>query len=113
PANRSVPHTARHATLLIATLRTPNFSAPARNAPLDPEYERQVKSSYAEFRRQARESRVGFVVERNDRSALEVSPEERQRAYESRWGRGGLGFNATFADLLTSKEANDTAAEFF
>ena len=42
-----------------------------------------------------------------------MSPEERQRAYESRWSRGGLGFNATFADLLTSKEANDTAAEFF
>src|SRR5207244_12858542 len=52
-------------------------------------------------------------VERNDQSALEVSSEERQRAYESRWGRGGLGFNATFADLLTSKEANDTAAECF
>src|SRR5216683_966591 len=46
-------------------------------------------------------------------AALEVSAEERERAYESRWSRGGLGFNATFADLLTSKDANDTAAEFF
>src|SRR5437660_11135047 len=112
-AIQSIPLIARQAAHLFVFQRTPNFSVPARNAPLDPEYERQVKSSYAEFRRQARESRVGFVVERNDRSALEVSPEERQRAYESRWSRGGLGFNATFADLLTSKEANDTAAEFF
>ncbi len=112
-AIQSIPLIARQAAHLFVFQRTPNFSVPARNAPLDPEYERQVKSSYAEFRRQARESRVGFVVERNDRSALEVSPEERQLAYESRWGRGGLGFNATFADLLTSKEANDTAAEFF
>src|SRR5438128_6190217 len=112
-AIQSIPLIARQAAHLFVFQRTPHFSVPARNAPLDPEYERQVKSSYAEFRRQARESRVGFVVERNDLSALEVSSEERQRAYESRWSRGGLGFNATFADLLTSKEANDTAAEFF
>jgi cation diffusion facilitator CzcD-associated flavoprotein CzcO len=30
-----------------------------------------------------------------------------------RWQRGGLGFGAAFADLLTRKDANDTAAEFF
>src|SRR5262249_16989146 len=62
---------------------------------------------------QARESRVGFVMERNDASALEVSPEERTREYEARWKRGGLGFSSTFNDILISKAANDTAAEFF
>jgi len=82
-AIQSIPLIARQAAHLFVFQRTPNFSIPARNAPLDPEYELRVKSSYAEFRRQARESRVGFVVERNDQSALEVSPEERQRAFES------------------------------
>src|SRR6266705_2436688 len=67
-AIQSIPLIARQAAHLFVFQRTPNFSVPARNAPLDPEYERQVKSSYAEVRRQARESRVGFVVERNDRS---------------------------------------------
>jgi cyclohexanone monooxygenase len=85
---------------------------PAHNAPLAPELERRVKASYAEFRRQARESRIGFVVERSEASALAVTPEERQREYEKRWRRGGLGFTATYVDLLTSPEANDTAAEF-
>ena len=47
-----------------------------------------------------------------DKSALEVTPEERQREYEARWQRGGLGFTAAFTDLLVNKEANDTAAEF-
>jgi cyclohexanone monooxygenase len=112
-AIQSIPIIARQAAHLFVFQRTPNFSIPARNAPLDPEYERRVKASYAEFRRQARESRVGFVTERNDQSALAVSPEERQRAYEVRWSRGGLGFNATFADLLIDQAANDTAAEFF
>jgi len=112
-AIQSIPLIARQAAHLFVFQRTPNFSVPARNAPLDPEYERRWKANYAEHRRQARESRVGFVVERNDLSALEVSAEERLREYESRWSRGGLGFNATFADLLTSKDANDTAADFF
>ena len=112
-AIQSIPIIASQAAHLHVFQRTPNFSIPARNAPLDPEYERSVKSNYADFRRQARGSRVGFVVERNDQSALEVPPEVREREYETRWKRGGLGFNATFADLLISKEANDTAAEFF
>ena len=112
-AIQSIPLIASQAAHLFVFQRTPNFSIPARNAPLDPAYERRWKANYAEHRRQARESRVGFVVERNDLSALEVSAEERLREYEGRWSRGGLGFNATFVDLLTSKDANDTAAEFF
>ena len=98
---------------MLVFQRTPNFTMPAHNAPLDPEHERRVKENYAEFRRLARESRVGFVVERNDASALAVSPEERQREYEKRWSRGGLGFALAFSDLLTDEAANETAAAFF
>ncbi len=112
-AIQSIPIIAAQAAHLYVFQRTPNFSIPARNAPLDPEYERRVKANYADFRRQARESRVGFVVERSDDSALAVSPDVRKREYEKRWLRGGLGFSATYADLLTDKAANDTAAEFF
>jgi cyclohexanone monooxygenase len=112
-AIQSIPIIARQAAHLFVFQRTPNYSMPAHNTPLDPEFERRVKASYAEFRRQARESRVGFVVERSGDSALAVAAEERRREYEKRWSRGGLGFSAAYADLLTSQEANDTAAEFF
>jgi cation diffusion facilitator CzcD-associated flavoprotein CzcO len=112
-AIQSIPIIARQAAHLFVFQRTPNFSVPARNAALDPEYERRVKSTYAEFRRQARESRIGFVVDRNEQSALAVSPDEREREYETRWHRGGLGFTAAFMDLLIDERANDTAAEFF
>jgi cyclohexanone monooxygenase len=80
---------------------------------MDPEYQRRWKERYAEHRRQARESRIGFVVERNEASALAVTAEEREREYETRWNRGGLGFSATFVDLLTCQEANATAAAYF
>ncbi len=110
---QSIPVIADQAGSLVVFQRTPNYSVPAHNAPLDPEHERRVKADYAAFRQQARESRVGYVVPVNHSSALAVSAEERQREYQKRWDRGGLGFGATFNDLLTSKEANDTAAAFF
>ena len=112
-AIQSIPIIAKQAQHLFVFQRTPNYSVPAHNAPLDAEYERRVKASYPDFRRQARESRVGFVVERSEESALAVSAEARTREYEKRWTRGGLGFSATYADLLTDQAANDTAAAFF
>ena len=112
-AIQSIPIIARQAARLHVFQRTPNFSVPARNAPLDADFERSVKSSYPEYRREARLTRIGFVVDRREESALAVPPEERQREYEARWSRGGLGFTAIFEDLLTNKDANDTAAEFF
>jgi cyclohexanone monooxygenase len=53
------------------------------------------------------------VLDRAGDSALAVTPEERLAEYERRWARGGLGFAFSYADLLISQEANDTAAEFF
>jgi cyclohexanone monooxygenase len=112
-AIQSIPIIARQAKSLVVFQRTPNFSVPARNAPLHPDFERRVKANYTEYRQQARESRIGFVVASNDKSALAVTPEARLGEYEARWDRGGLGFSAAFSDLLVSKDANDTAAAFF
>ncbi len=47
-----------------------------------------------------------------DRSAFDVADTERRDFYEAAWAKGGLQFRAAFRDLLMSKEANDTAAEF-
>jgi cyclohexanone monooxygenase len=112
-AIQSIPIIAKQARHLYVFQRTPNYSVPAHNAPLDPGHERRWKADYPAHRSQARESRAGLVLERNDKSALEVSADERREAYERHWQRGGLGFSATFADLLTNRDANETAAEFF
>ena len=112
-AIQSIPVIAQEAAHLFVFQRTPNFSIPAHNAPLDPAYEREVKSNYAQFRQQARESRIGFVAPSNDYPALSISEEQRPREYEARWRRGGLGFGFSFTDLLTDERANETAAEFF
>ena len=53
---------------------------------------------------------MGFRIE--DRRALETPAEEREKIYEAAWERGGLQFRAAFYDMMTDKNANDTAADF-
>ena len=115
-AIQAIPVIARRAAYLHVFQRPPNFSFPARNAPLDPADERRAKATYAARRREARASRAGFVTpatEQMEQSALAVTPAARRRASETRWERGGLGFTSAFADLGSDLAANDTAAEFF
>ncbi|WNG46974.1 NAD(P)/FAD-dependent oxidoreductase [Archangium minus] len=107
-----IPIVAEQAAHLFVFQRTPSFSVPARNAPIEPAYESWMKANYAEYRRKARETRAGVIMDVNERSALDVSPEEREREYKARWAKGGTGFLAAFSDLRICRESNETAAEF-
>ena len=111
-AIQSIPLIARQADQLFVFQRTPNYSIPAHNAPLDPDTVRSVKARYREFRAEAGQMPFGLNTSPNEDPAVEASPEERERTYEERWRRGGLPFLGAFGDLLESKEANETAAEF-
>ncbi|MEZ5557577.1 MAG: NAD(P)/FAD-dependent oxidoreductase [Pseudomonadales bacterium] len=111
-AIQSIPLIARQARQLTVFQRTPNYSIPARNAPLDAGYEADVKARYSEFRQHNRETAFGADFRYNEKSALDVSDEERIREYEDRWAQGGLPFLAAFADLIFDQRANETAAEF-
>jgi cation diffusion facilitator CzcD-associated flavoprotein CzcO len=108
-----IPVIAREAAHLTVFQRTPNFSIPARNGPMTPEFQRYVKEHYGEIRRKTRESFNGMPFEPAERSALEATPEDRQQTYAARWKEGGLKFlRSTFNDLLLNRDANETAAEF-
>ncbi|MCB1509616.1 MAG: NAD(P)/FAD-dependent oxidoreductase [Hyphomicrobiaceae bacterium] len=111
---QSIPHIAQQAKHLTVFQRTANFSLPARNAPLDPDKEQRHKSEYSERRTAAYDTPFGIAgYPRPEKSALEVSEAERNATYEAKWAEGGsISFLYAFTDLLTSKEANDTASEF-
>ncbi len=108
-----VPEVAREAAYVYVFQRTPNYNIPARNRPLDAEYIQQIKSQYREIWHKARISGFGLPYDAVNRSALSVSPEEREQIYWAAWNKGGfyLGIE-TFSDLLVNKEANETASEF-
>lgn len=108
-----IPIVAREAAHLTVFQRTPNFAIPARNEPTDPDTERRIKANYPRIRHEERISPLGLPEGSPTRSALEVSPEERQRVYEEGWRNGGFRLiSDSFKDLATNREANKTISEF-
>jgi cyclohexanone monooxygenase len=107
-----IPELAREADHLTVFQRTPNYSLPSRNVPMTEEYEHSWKDVYPAKRDEMRYSGHGSLKDLNDKPALSVGEDERQAVFAERWKVGGTIFLGSFNDILTSQEANDTAAEF-
>ncbi len=111
-AIQSIPVIAAQAAHVTVFQRTPNFSIPSRNRPMPEEYAQSWKADYPARRAEARMARTGVLTNPNNVGALEMSEADRLAVYEARWESGGTSFMASFNDLIFSKAANDTAAEF-
>lgn len=114
-----IPIVARQAQHLSVFQRTPTFTVPLQNKPMDPDLEREMKARYRKLREMQFDSMAGFTLVHSQplppptRSALELDDEARLREYENRWASGGLCFYYTFTDVLVDQAANDTLSEFF
>jgi cation diffusion facilitator CzcD-associated flavoprotein CzcO len=104
-----IAQTAAHLTVFQ---RTANYSMPANNGPLTEAFKRYARDHAHEIRELIQSTTNGHPFRILDRSAFDVTPEEREAIYEAAWEKGGLQFRAAFRDLLSDQEANDTAAEF-
>ncbi|MFJ4686715.1 flavin-containing monooxygenase [Streptomyces sp. NPDC088789] len=114
-AIQAIPLIADQAARLTVFQRTPNFSLPARNRPLDPTELTRVKKRYPHLRELARNSAFGVpqVPDTPSGSALAASPEERAARYRAAWEAGSLfGFSDTYSDLITDESANETAGDY-
>jgi cyclohexanone monooxygenase len=111
---QSIPLIAEQADQVVVFQRTPSYAVPAHNEPLDPERVAAIKADYVEWRKTARDTSTGFGghMARLDRSAMDVSEEERRATYDARWEIGGLFFLGSFNDLLLNPESNATAASY-
>ena len=109
---QAIPEIAKRAGHLTVFQRTPAFSIPARNHPLDPEKLAAFKTRYDEHRALTRKTRPGVIFRSTGKSAHEFDEAERTAAYEDQWRQGGADFPTTFTDLITDRSANDTAADF-
>jgi cation diffusion facilitator CzcD-associated flavoprotein CzcO len=111
-AIQSIPLMAQQARHLTVFQRTANYTIPAHNRPLDPQYVSEVKATYPEMRQRAKSLPAGIDLRINMASAIATPEEERRRLYQERWDYGGLGFMAAFSDLLLDDRSNKTAADF-
>jgi len=111
-AIQCIPLIAEQAEHLYVFQRTPNYSIPARNAPLKPELVKDVKARYAQFRAEAKKTPPGIHAVFNPGSVLDATPEARQAEFEARWKLGGLTFMGGYGDLMLTRQGNDVAANF-
>ncbi|MDB5987789.1 MAG: Cyclohexanone monooxygenase [Nevskia sp.] len=110
---QSIPIIAKQAKHLTVFQRTPNFSVPARNAPIGPEQMRKLKRDIRQIRETCRWATIGQPYDLLPTTALEVDPEERRKHYEADWQKGGFEWMfGSYCDLLFNEKANETAAEF-
>jgi len=109
---QAIPMIAQEAEHLYVFQRTPQYSVPARNAPMDREEEARTKADYKGFR--ARNNARPFAQDLTppDVKTFEVSEEERRRRYKECWERGGLGMMLAYADSGTNLAANETISSF-
>ena len=111
-AVQALPLIAEDAAEVTVFQRTPAFSVPAWNGPLDAEAVRERKARYGEYRRLERESGGGNPWFAREESILEATPEERRQELESRYQVGGFFLHSAYSDLFTDQKANDIAADF-
>ncbi len=113
-AIQAIPVVAAQAEHLTVFQRTPNYSIPARNAPIDTELVAEIKAEYPAFRARNSKEPAGFgsKIPKNDVAALEDTETNRASNYTLRWDRGGFGFLSAYNDLIVNRDANETAAGF-
>ncbi len=109
---QAIPQIAKQAEHVTVFQRTPNYSIPAHNRPLTSEEKASIKANYRQLRQMDRESPIGLTLNYGTQSALEVTPEERQKRLEERWEIGGFGMLGVFTDVITNLEANTYVADF-
>ncbi len=112
-AVQAIPEIAQQAKQLTVFQRTANYCVPARNGKVDPDLVRRRKADYDGVVKRIRESFFGQEHYFIPKSALEATPEEREREFDRMWDGGGFAFwLGNFQDMFFSKEANDLCADY-
>jgi cation diffusion facilitator CzcD-associated flavoprotein CzcO len=108
-----IPVVAEQAAELTVFQRTPNFSMPARNRPLDPAFMDEIKANYADVWDRLRRHPGGMPLPQPTQSFDDVDEDEARRRYEAAWAEGGVMVLQQFKDLMTNERANEFCADFF
>jgi cation diffusion facilitator CzcD-associated flavoprotein CzcO len=108
-----VPVVAPQASEFFVFQRTPNYVVETNNDPVGAEQMSWVREHYDEIYQRAADHPFGVDMVAAEHGALEVSAEERDRVFESKWQEGGFHFaNECFNDLATNADASELASQF-
>ena len=111
-AIQSIPLIADQADELYVFQRTPNYSIPSNNGPMDKIVEQEVKSRYSDFRKENSLNGFGIAAISDEALVSETDIDEVNQQLEENWQSAGLGFFGGYADIAMDKDSNAVAANF-
>ena len=111
-AIQSIPLIAEQADQLYVFQRTPNYSIPSNNGPMDKEREKEVKERYSEFRKDNWQNGFGIAAISDESLISETDINEVHQQLEENWESAGLGFFGGYADIPLDANSNDVVANF-
>ena len=113
-AIQAIPLIAEQAAELTVYQRTPAYSVPAFNRPLEEAEIAQMKASYRSYREAQRNHLAGIPnPPRNLIPAAAEGDNERKARFETAWETGILtALTTAYTDVISNQEANDYVSEF-
>jgi len=108
-----IQEVAKTAKTLTVFQLAPEWCAPLKNGPIDKAEMDSIKANYKKIFAECNETFGAFHHQLDPRSALEVSPEEREAFFEKKYNEPGFGiWLGNFHDIMTDKAANDLISAF-
>lgn len=120
-AIQAIPVIAEGAKHLTVFQRTPNYSVPAKNVPLNPEFVEAYKKNYPGHRHNYRTGLSNGFGDLNPEvtetvpyaeTSAGMSDEEFNAVLEEKWNIGGAFFLTVIADTMSNEETNKRFADF-
>ena len=109
---QSIPEIARSAEHLTVFQRTPQYSLPARNRPLNADEVSGYRENWEALRGSMRH-RGGWPFKTNRRRAAEYTAQQRHAIYEELWQEGGIHLSInSFVGVVSDEELNAEVSEF-
>ncbi len=107
---QEVAKTCGHLTVLQ---RTPNWSTPLHDSPIDAEEMTKLRAGYDDMFQRCRETFACFLHTADPRNTFDVTEETRQAFWEELYASPGFGiWIGNFRDILTDRAANAAISAF-
>jgi cyclohexanone monooxygenase len=109
---QAVTHLAEVAAHLYVLQRTPHYSAPAQNHPLDDDLMAAHAARADTMWAEVKASRSGTAIPPPPGPAKEFGDEERRALLDARWAFGGHAMTSVFSDQGVDVDVSELVAEF-
>ena len=112
-AIQAAPILAEQCQHLTVFQRTPAYSMPSGNRPMDSALEREWKDNHSDRRAEMLDTYGVSIIDYPTRSAHDYTPAEQREILEAGWAsKSAFQLMVAFTDVMTDRAANEVVCEF-